>query len=81
MDTMPETPVGLLLALVEALLGTPVGLLFVVVLLALLVGANRRPAPVYTVVTLEPPREVNPGVGCLPLLLVVLVVLFAVTFL
>ncbi|NTU79899.1 MAG: hypothetical protein HGA45_10925 [Chloroflexales bacterium] len=80
MYTQPETPAALLIALTEALF-TPAGMLLVVVLLlALLFGARRRPAPVYTVVTLEPTPEAGVGAaGCLPLLLLALVLLLVIS--
>ena len=79
MATLPET----LITLTEDLLATPAGLLlFIVLLFGLLAGMRRQPAPVYTLVALETPREAGSGsTGCLPLLLVLLAVLFAITFL
>lgn len=80
MYTQPETPAALLASLAEALLLTPAGMLLVIVLLtALLLGARRQPTPAYTVVTVQPAESGPSGAGCLPLLVLVLVILLAIT--
>lgn len=80
MNGMPGSAASPTAELLEMVFSTPAGILLVVLLLIILFRAVERPFPGYTVVRVEPLRDVGPrGSGCLPLLLLGLVIVLAIS--